>query len=148
MPWLGGVVRTSLDPASLSGEIRRTVAALDPMLAVYEVRTMVAAVEESYWVRRAYSTLLTAFAVTALVLALSGVYGVVAHTAARRTREPRDSRGAQRADVVSTVLGRGLIAVGVGVTIGLGVIAVAVVASGIPARRAASIEPIQALRVE
>ncbi len=49
--------------------------------------------------------------------------------------------GAQRADVVSTVLGRGLIAVGVGVTIGLGVIAVAVVASGIPARRAASIEP-------
>ena len=87
VPWLGGVVRTSLDPASLSGEIRRTVAALDPMLAVYEVRTMVAAVEESYWVRRAYSTLLTAFAVTALVLALSGVYGVVAHTAARRTRE-------------------------------------------------------------
>ena len=87
VPWLGGVVRTSLDPASLSGEIRRTVSALDPMLAVYEVRTMVAAVEESYWVRRAYSTLLTAFAVTALVLALSGVYGVVAHTAARRTRE-------------------------------------------------------------
>ncbi len=70
---------------------------------------------------------------------------------------PRDGReslgirvalGAQRADVVSTVLGRGLIAVGIGVTIGLGVIAVAVVASGIPARRAASIEPIQALRVE
>ena len=116
-------VRTSLDPASVTSDVRVQVAALDKDLALYKVATMDELVSSSVAQPRINLSLLTAFAVLALVLAAIGVYGVMAYTVTQRHQEfgIRMALGASSSDVLKQVFLEGgrLAAFG----LGLGIVA-------------------------
>ena len=115
-------VRTRGDPLRFITAVRHQVLAIDRDQAVSEVRTMEDLVELELGQRRSILTLLELFAGTALLLAVVGIYGVIAHTVVERTKEVgiRRALGAQYGDILRLVLGRGLgLALG-GVAIGLG----------------------------
>jgi putative ABC transport system permease protein len=122
-PWGRGtlVLRGTGDAATLAAAVRREVAALDPTLAVAEVRPMAGVVAQSVARPRFSALLLGAFAACALVLALVGIYGVVANTVAQRRGEfgIRVALGARPADVIRDVLGGSLKRAGLGVALGL-----------------------------
>jgi putative ABC transport system permease protein len=173
-------VRSTLPPNSLAASIRSTLHSIDPRLAVSDIHTMADLESEASAQRRFQTSLLTVFAAIALFLALVGLYGLMAYSVSRRTREVgiRMALGAQRADVVLLVLKKAAMLLGIGLACGLAAswfatraiqsflfgvnqhdpITVASVcallavcgllAALIPARRAASIDPTQALRSE
>ncbi|HEV3469184.1 MAG TPA: ABC transporter permease [Pyrinomonadaceae bacterium] len=174
------VVRAEGDPAALAAAVRRAVRDLDPNLPLYDVKTIEEHLALSLFPARVAATLLGAFGLLALLLAAVGVYGVVSYAAARRTREIgiRMALGAQAADVLRLVGGRGMLLVAAGVAVGLlaalaltrfmesllyGVSAtdpavfalvvallgfVALLACYVPARRATKVDPVVALRHE
>ena len=174
------VVRSSLPPAELVSQIRKTLSAIDPELALTDIRTMGDLVSIASARRRFQTSLLTAFAAIALLLALVGLYGLMAYSANRRTREVgiRMALGAQRTDVLMLMMKSGCVLLGSGLTIGLILawlttrtmksflfevnpydpitiftvcvllIVCGLMAAILPARRAASIDPMNALRME
>jgi putative ABC transport system permease protein len=109
-PFLAVVVRTTADPATLSGTLRQTVAALDPDLAAGEVRTIDDYLAQSVATPRFNAALTAAFAALALFLAGCGLYGVMSYSVAQRTREIgiRMALGANPTDVRSMVVGQAL----------------------------------------
>jgi predicted permease len=115
------VLKTKGEPTALVGGVRALVRELDPDLALYQVRSMEAALRQSLAVRATYSWLLAVFAILALVLALGGTYGVTAYLATQRTREIgiRLALGAQRADIRRTVLARSLAVASIGILAGV-----------------------------
>lgn len=117
------VVRTSLDPSTIAATIRARVAEADPSLPVSSIATMedIAGDSEAVFRRRAVMTLLLGFAVSAVVLAAIGVYGVLAQLVADRTREigVRMALGARASSVTAAVLGRGMVAAAIGLALGL-----------------------------
>jgi ABC-type antimicrobial peptide transport system permease subunit len=173
-------VRSTLPPQAVVSEIRATLRTIDPNLAVADIHTMGELVSAASARRRFQTSLLTVFAGIALVLALVGLYGLVAYSVSRRTREVgiRMALGAQRTDVVLLILRKAAFLLGLGLFIGLGctwiatralkaflfgvsghdpatvlfvcglLVACGLVAALVPARRAASIDPMQALRIE
>jgi putative ABC transport system permease protein len=174
------VARTSVDPHEFIGAVRREVAQIDPDLPVSEVATMEEVVAESIWQPRLYALLFAVFAGGALLLALIGIYGVMAFLVQARTHEigVRMALGATARDVFRLIVGRGMKLTAVGVVIGVGgaialtrlmhsllfntsatdpftfilisllLSVAAFLACYIPARRAAKVDPLVALRYE
>jgi predicted permease len=115
------VVRTPLTPASLLPAVKSQVAAVDNAIALYDVRTLGEVVDASLAEERFSTLLLGGFALTALLLAGIGLYGIVAFTVTERTREigVRIALGANRADVLRMVVWSGTRVVLIGVALGL-----------------------------
>ena len=115
------VVRAASDAAALTPTIRRVIRDMDATLPFYGVHTMDEAVDESLETRRLTGTLLFAFAVAAVVLAVIGIYGVMALAVSRRVHEfgIRLALGASPGDVLSLVLRHGMRLVAVGAAVGI-----------------------------
>jgi putative ABC transport system permease protein len=173
-------VRSVLPPKDLATAIRSTLHSIDPNLAAGDIQTMGQLASEASARRRFQTSLLTVFAAIALFLALVGLYGLMAYSVSRRTREVgiRMALGAQRSDVLLLVLKKAAWLLGIGLICGLAgswfatrliksflygvdqhdpitILSVCallgvcgLLAALIPARRAASIDPMQALRTE
>jgi putative ABC transport system permease protein len=183
-PWLLDprffVVRTAGDPLAIAQAVRREVMALDSAIPIADVRPLDQIAGEPAAPRQFLMTLLTVFGALALVLAGVGVYGVMAYSVAQRTHEfgIRMALGAQRANVLRSVVTQGLLRAGIGLAIGgaaalalahfmssllfqvqptdpatftavaLGLFGLALLACYIPARRATKVDPMVALRYE
>ena len=173
-------VKTAGDPLAVSSSIRSAIRRIDSELPVPPFETMEQVVEKSVAQRRFQMNLILFFAVTALVLASLGIYGVVSYSAALRTNEVgiRMALGARGADIVHMILGQAMAPVAVGLFAGIAaslavgrllsgllygvasvdavtitsvvftLAAVAALAGFIPARRAARVDPVTALRYE
>jgi hypothetical protein len=176
----GGYVtlRSSLPAEQMVDVLRKAVAGVDPLLALDEVQTMREAITNVEAPRRFNTDLITTFGVAGLLLALTGIYGVVAFSVTLRAREIaiRMALGARRASIARMVLISGLKLAVAGCVMGvlgslavsrlvstflfgvsatdplvyvattLTMILVAIVASALPANRAASADPVDALR--
>jgi putative ABC transport system permease protein len=122
-PWSGMhlVVRAEGDLRPVAAALPGAVQALDPNLAVADVRPLESYLGDALARHRFSMTLLTGFAGLALVLTAVGLYGVIAYTVLQRTREfgIQLALGASQATVLRGVLGRGLALVGAGVVVGV-----------------------------
>jgi putative ABC transport system permease protein len=166
-------IRSSQPEGEISGLLRTTLRRLDPELAAAKVRTARDLVDASVAAERFRTRLLSLFAIVALVLAAVGIYGVMAFSVGRRSREigVRIALGAGRRQLYSQIVREGLNVAVVGVVVGLAAAAavtrvvskllfavsatdaltfsvvpllllgVAALASYLPARRAARVDP-------
>jgi putative ABC transport system permease protein len=115
------IVRTASDPKAFADSIRREVLAIDAEQPIYDVSTMVDVVSRSVFLPRISMLLLGAFAVSALLLAIVGIYGVVSYSVTQRTRElgVRMALGADAANTLRLVLGKSMLLVAGGTACGL-----------------------------
>ncbi|MGA9995891.1 MAG: ABC transporter permease [Pyrinomonadaceae bacterium] len=116
------VLRTESDPASFVPAVRREVNAVDPDLALADVRTVDQLMSETLGQSRYRVVLLGIFAIGALILAAVGIYGVIAYAVSQRTREIgiRIALGARKRDIFRLVVWHGMILSSIGVAIGVG----------------------------
>ena len=115
------VIRTNIDPASMTAAVRSELRGLDPNQPVFNVQTMNERLETSIAQPRFRMMLLGAFAGLALVLAAIGVYGVMAYSVSQRTNEMgvRMALGASASDIGQLVVGHGLRMALLGIAIGV-----------------------------
>src|SRR5271163_668080 len=172
------ILRSALPPEQMTQTLRTTVVEIDPLLALQQVRSMNDVVSNVEAPRRFNTGLITAFALGALLLAVTGIYAIVAFSVSLRAQEIaiRMALGAQRTNIARLVLVSGAKLALIGCFLGvLGSLAVsrvvssflfgvsatdpviyivgvlimtfmALLASALPARRAAYADPIDALR--
>ncbi len=173
-------VRTSQDPVSLATAVRKAVRDYDGKLSIFDLRTLLAQVDDIVFTDRLVTYFSLALGLLASLLAAVGLYGVMAYVVARRTREIgiRMALGASQRNVAGMVLQEIAGIAGVGLIVGLtaayalgralesllfGVkasdpfvfvaatgllIVVAALAGWLPARSAARVDPMVALRYE
>jgi putative ABC transport system permease protein len=174
------IARTTDDPARITNQMREAIRSYDPGISIGAVQPLTTWVSDSVAQPRFRTLLLSAIAVITLLLAMVGLYGVIAYSTSQRTSEIglRVAIGAQRTDVIRMVLIDGARLATAGMVLGLagsvwasrllsaflyGVTAtdlpafagaatalflVALIATYLPARRAARIDPMTALRTE
>jgi predicted permease len=113
--------RTSLNPTQAFGAVRAQVRQLDPNLPLYGMRTMDDQIQNSLLIERLIAGLSMVFGCLATMLAMVGLYGVMAYTVERRTREIgiRMALGAFRRDVIWLVMREVVLLVGIGIVAGL-----------------------------
>ncbi len=172
------IIRTPLDDVSMGDQATKAIHALDPEQPVTDIKTLMQIREDSLTNTRVTSYLLTSFAGLALLLAATGLFGVISFLVSQRTREIgiRIALGARRVSVLMMVLKQGLRMVVIGLGLGLAgalaatgavksllfgvsstdwvtfagvslvLLGTAVLASYLPARRAARVDPMVALR--
>jgi putative ABC transport system permease protein len=180
LPWsnMNLLVRTAVPPQTMTSAVRAVIAGVDPDQPVTSILTVDELMDNSRTQPRFLMMLLTVFSMTALALAVVGIYGVLAYSVAQRQHELgiRLALGAKSADILRLVVRQGLILAASGVVIGfvaallmtrlmssmlykvgahdlvtfvaapLLFLAVAVLTSYIPARRATKVDPIEAMR--
>jgi len=120
-PNMSLVVRSSVEPASLSGSLRQIVNEVDKSVPVSSVKTMDHVVSESITQPRFNLFLLGLFSTVAMLLSAAGIYGVTAYGVTQRTHELgiRIALGAQVGDVLKMILGQGMAVIGIGMVLGL-----------------------------
>ena len=173
-------VRTTGDPAALFAAIRQEVRRLDAEMPILALKTVEMWMSETLAGERVLAILTTVFAGLALLLAGTGLYGVISYSVARRTRELgiRIAVGATRQAILGAVLRESFLVAAAGIVCGVAVslavarltrgllfgvgpqdpatlilasvtgLALALVASWAPARRALAVDPVRALRHE
>jgi predicted permease len=120
------VVRTKMDPRSATREIREAIWSADPELAIPQEKTLRTVLASSEAPRRYETSLVLLLAMCAALLAMLGLYAVVAYSVTQRSQEigVRIALGAQRSDVLRVILGQGarmaLIGVAIGISTALG----------------------------
>jgi ABC-type antimicrobial peptide transport system permease subunit len=174
------VIRGQQPPEQLIAMLQATVRSIDPQLPLTQVESMQSVIEEGQTPRRFGTALVSSFAVAAVLLALLGIYGIMAFSCALRTQEMaiRMALGSSRSSVMRLILtsgaklgfagcGIGMLAAifvtrllrsllfevdaldpAVMVAAAFSIVMIAILASLVPAYRAASVEPLQALRME
>jgi len=177
--WAQLVVRSDLPPSSMTAAIAQAIGELNPGIVV-SFTMLKTQISDTLLRERLMATLSGFFGVVAALLAVVGLYGVIAYTVARRTKEigVRMALGADRGAILGTILGEAIWLIGIGLAAGaalalasgsaarrllfglesydpltLGASAaalagIALAASYVPARTAARIEPIVALRTD
>jgi putative ABC transport system permease protein len=173
-------IRTVSDPLAVARAVRQAVQSVDSDQPVIQLRTMQEVISESIWRQHVSASVLSIFAIIALVLASVGMYGVISYSISRRTHEIgiRSALGATQCDVFMLVLREGarltLIGLVAGIILAAGLtrtlrsllfgvtstdpvtllgvitllVAAAFLACYLPARRAAKVDPMAALRYE
>ncbi len=123
----GVVIRTKGDPTLIGPTIRSLLRDQDPTLPVAGLATMESRIRDSLSIRRLYSGMTAGFALIAVAMSMTGLYGVIAYVVGRRTREfgIRIALGAQTRNLLWSVLGQGarLAAIGTGLGLAGGVLA-------------------------
>ncbi len=117
---LSWALRTDRPPLALGPEVRAAIGSIDPQLAVTNIRSMDRVVSDSLSQQRLSAVLLTGFALTALVLAAMGLFGVVSGSVTRRRHEiaVRLALGAEHSQLVRFVLREGALLVLIGLLVG------------------------------
>jgi putative ABC transport system permease protein len=172
------VARTDGDPSALTAPLRAMVARIDPELPLYDVRLMDQRLAGTLETARFNTRLLSLLGGIGLLLAASGIYGVIAYFVSQRTQEigVRIALGASTASVVRLILAQAMRPVAAGMAVGIAgalaasrviagqlfnvsrtdpltisavvgaLVGVALLASAVPARRAAAVDPTRALQ--
>ncbi len=173
------IVKTRASASSMAASLERRVKERHPLVAVQSA-TMIENIGDSERAQRFRTLLFSCFAGVSILLAMTGMYGVTAYTVAQRRFEfaLRFALGAQRAQVLGSVLRGALVVAAIGVVGGValslaltrvmaallgqvpsfdpttyamavcGVLLIALLATVLPARRAATVDPMQVLRSE
>jgi putative ABC transport system permease protein len=115
------LIRTHVDPSKTIRAVRREVLSIDKDQPVYNISTMEQLLNSSIAQRRLSMMMLGAFALLALLLAISGIFGVMAYSVAQRTHEIgiRMALGAQKKDVLRLIMGHGMRLTLSGIFVGL-----------------------------
>jgi putative ABC transport system permease protein len=172
------LLATTGDPLAPANGVRRALREIDPDVPTFQVNSLAARLAQQGWPYRVFGSLFFAFGISALVMAVAGLYGVLAFTVRLRTSEigVRMALGADGGRIARMFMRQGMTVVAIGMALGISIaallspmmgelffnvtprdplvftvtiallVATGLVASFVPAKRAARVDPLAALR--